>query len=854
MGCEEYRDVQSNQRYLKSFSSLCPQDKVGCEAFLQTNNSVAPWQETYNALCVYDPNNDGVADTCDLELGCLCSADGRDKCTIVRGQTSCRYDEKYFDVPNARQDISTQKVVTDTVVYLLNDPTKYCQNTVKGCSELGLPLISQTKNGDDQTVLSTSTVTYVNDPDRYVESLCLKDLEACEVYSNNGSPYYFKNPRDRVCTRKLLPGAAQEAWYKKNKECLRANGANTGLVCYGSEEEATCAEEFDGTCEEIACPIQLDFASAVKNQPVDESILATYMKSEGICIVRNFPVPVGCTTNADCSDLGGNCQLKWTYECPAGDNGCTSFQDSIDDYQAYMRLDNQEIERKECNGLVSQKTGCILFHNPNIMETQTGPTPSYYSSLATYQFSEVQNESGEVSPVDCSLRTDITQAYCKPVLDKYIEPGVCSGGDRNGFVCRTDSECSGGGGVCDLAPWGVCRFSLFLGANGTPCSDDSSCGPNGLCMYENDSNDIVQVRRDRVCGESLECISQSRTLNESTGVEEQVCTKFQRCSGLQEGGSLRCEEFISDFCNNDIDCKEDFGPESVCDVATKKCSQHILNADFYKDRDTSYAGDDYSGYSLPNKYLIDQYAMVPEGRCLLDEDIELDENGNFVEIQYDPPKDIGPCLSQEECRGECIFPEDDLRYRLTFLNANGDSVGIDGQSNAPENSHINDVKPSVVPDSCRLYPEDNSPFDAALVNTDNPRFQEANKCGEDPTSFACECTYTIKSTGGQPLYVESENSEKLFEEEVPLTGICTVADEEAKYGMPCNENADCRAIRNNTNSPAQCGNFNKTTRHIGWKGFCLEKDLARPTGGAAFPDDFSCLTWYPVGLIAVRLI
>lgn len=147
--CEEYRDDQGKQRFIKSFTNLCNEAFIGCEALVQTFNS----------------------DT----------------------SVESRYQE---DVPDDIRD--TVVVPADSIVYAVNNSTFACEAVDVGCTEVGKTFV----NRDNQ---STYTTEYrILDPDEYDTSLCRVEYDLCEEYSPTGTnsggfPIQFKNPQDRTC-------------------------------------------------------------------------------------------------------------------------------------------------------------------------------------------------------------------------------------------------------------------------------------------------------------------------------------------------------------------------------------------------------------------------------------------------------------------------------------------------------------------------------------------------------------------------------------------------------------------------------------------------------------------------------
>jgi hypothetical protein len=823
LGCEAYQDMNTQVVNAKSFSNLCEADKAGCEAILNTQNSASPWQETWNALCLLpDADGNGFPDVCSDPAGCDCNADFAlgTECRVGAGLTSCRYYRLYNDVPNASLDLSTEVISKDAIQYLVNDPKKQCRSQAKGCTELGKPMISKAGADDNVTVSEVQSVYKRNDPDQYGQTLCSAEFAMCQEYTNKTSKYYFKDPVDRVCVLKQLPEQESARWYKKYKTCRGGSGEKDGIICYGSKEESECSET-GGLCKDEICPIPDDLQLLVQNpklrmlNPQAHERYQLFTQSSGICVEKatGDTINQACSSNNDCP-VDHYCYLKWAYECEAEYDQCSVFQDNFG-RQPYFYLDDDKVDKKSCNSLVSQKSGCALFENDNILETAKGPVQKLWSSHATYQNS-MKNENKDVVPIDCANRENVLK--CQPIepYQTGFEPsGSCDGGPRPGTKCASNADC-GGGGTCDFENWGECAFSSIPEDNGKPCPYENQCG-DGKCVFPNDSNDIVKVRRDRVCGEWLDCVSEFKA-EDASGNPIEVCSQIQRCRTLQEG-STECAKFVSDYCTTNSDCYDLYGTESTCE--NNFCVKTRLTASAYQKRDVSWAGKEYAGYSLFEKYPIEEYRQGTAGQCA----------------------DGKVCFSQYDCAGNGACTKPNIEdWRLSYFDTSTNhpvSQGIDGSKNAPLDSH-DERYPSVVPKSCRAYPESDSPFSRGI--DPSGEFSNVNRCGEDPDEnpWGCECTYKKKIAGGRPIYLDTKGS--MVD---PKTGLCAVADVESDVGKPCTKNSDCGTEEKG----ATCGSYDKSSTEYGWAGYCLEKDFKHNINGIGQQNDFACLTWFPAGIV-----
>lgn len=150
-GCEEYTDQNRDTHYLKSFERLCGEDKVGCQALINTQNSDSPFTQFFNT------ENDTLVGTL-LE-----------------------------DNEIVGSDQTETWVVEDSAL---------CSAEFAGCSFVGtaeLTVQEQPRQYEGRHV--------VNDPDEYSTILCQEQQRSCEAWDgNDGVQYYFKDPGVKTCT------------------------------------------------------------------------------------------------------------------------------------------------------------------------------------------------------------------------------------------------------------------------------------------------------------------------------------------------------------------------------------------------------------------------------------------------------------------------------------------------------------------------------------------------------------------------------------------------------------------------------------------------------------------------------
>jgi len=360
LGCKEYTDQDNDTRHLKSFSSLCREESVGCKSFIDTYNSSSQSNEIYNLLCVLDDTNGG-----------LCQYDGENVCEVEVGRSFCRFKTEDKNIFNAIsgfkqsdyssldafesilrglagsrggiiivKDESTIEVPADKQIYIVDDGSKTCQPIEAGCYEFG--------QGDLYTGNNQLEVYYKNMPDQYSQLLCGAEAQGCESWSNTDSIDYFKIPRTECVYQEASIGKLG-GWFKKD---------NTSEPCY---------------------------PAYVKNNTQE------------------------LWFNAD-SSYNGSVGL-----CPQTQNGCTEFIDPQDlsgvhpDGKPYYLINNEKLQglESECDGIVSKDEQCILFNNRT--EINTG-----WSSLETYRESDTKKTA--ITPISRSQCLSVTLDNGKPVV------------------------------------------------------------------------------------------------------------------------------------------------------------------------------------------------------------------------------------------------------------------------------------------------------------------------------------------------------------------------------------------------------------------------------------------------------
>jgi hypothetical protein len=280
----------------------------------------------------------------------------------------------------------------------------------------------------------------------------------------------------------------------------------------------------------------------------------------------------------------------------------------------------------------------------------------------------------------------------------------------------------------------------------------------------NDANIILKVTRDRVCSEWLECNTEQTVTDPTTGRDSTRCLSVGSC--LQKGADGRCLTW------------------GQLDTGTPT----ILNADYYSKRNVTSAGNDFSGFSIPDQMPVTTFAQTDSSPPVLT------TNGT-------------PATVSQTCKA---YPEADAPFPKSVL------VDNSGPTSGSRISGYNGA--NVCEDgNCEC-----SYRKAVYGTVGNRYFSTGAETGTKADGEKGEIPDAICSGG-------KYDGQKCN----PLA----TGDRDDSSGAP---NLSC----NSGQSTGECTAFTKVDSLMGQKGYCLEHDKAlRVNGSAADP---ACITWLPV--------
>ncbi|HBD05140.1 TPA: hypothetical protein DCZ32_01640, partial [Candidatus Uhrbacteria bacterium] len=634
LGCQEYRTGALGAVYLKSFTKLCSEDKVGCAPFFKTQNTTETGAKIYNATC-----NKVIVQTAPTDCSIDFGSGARTVCTVGVGRSSCRftYDGNVpinssapAQLPNGMV-LGPEAVVSpaDEDMFLVETESAKCSKGGAGCTELGNPTFSQ----DKKSVASLESAFIYNLPNEYSTTLCEADALFCKEFTTTADGnYYFKDPEDKSCEYKtdaVIDGVKYNGWFRKG----------TNSPCY--------------------------FIDANNNGKYDRTGDSAYL------IGGNF---FGIWRNGDASGSAPYAYDGWAGACAAQYDRCTEFADPQDtkngaqpEGEKYAFIKNDRISEadldpaQQCQGQVSQKGGCALFNDSAVPELKWNASASYIKSeRADKLYGEAPFSL--VNPVSCVNAGDgvvraadsKTYALCESRC-KYTSPrpagtvGVFSNLPVNFDVSGTANNVAYGGAcisASDCQPF----EDGFGNAMEGQCVTSNSAAVSAEVLLDvdagllsNDTNTVLKVNRDRTCAEWLTCSSSIMSFDSRTRKFKEVCDKIDLCNAYgEEGQGAQCTSWVEG------DAK-------------------ILDRFEYASRNVGWYGYEYSGMSIPNQIPVQFYDQVDinEGKEVCS------SNSNIV------------CYSDADCvgAGTCTGPDAPQDMRLAHIAgscalANGETCTI----------------------------------------------------------------------------------------------------------------------------------------------------------------------------------
>ncbi|HBU07086.1 MAG TPA: hypothetical protein DEB09_03295 [Candidatus Magasanikbacteria bacterium] len=341
----------------------------------------------------------------------------------------------------------------------------------------------------------------------------------------------------------------------------------------------------------------------------------------------------------------------------------------------------------------------------------------------------------------------------------------------------------------------------------------------------NNANIVLKVVRDRVCGEWLACKTSFNFVDENNKLQ-QICYELGRCSATV--------------------------PNQEC-TKWENNSGGVLDEEIYLNRDVSWMGNEFSGYSLYNKF------QVSDLKFIVKKNADNSVDGVFL-------------VHSEKDDTECYAVPPANNWTVDCSSGDGKNKGVCvdkvcvfnvGGTKNWSGTPVDNLNKYFSSSECKAPPESDSPFASAVVKgsalseiekiqdrtilvTRADGFNNAKYCQGD---INCVCEYqkvTYKS-GIDTDYFAIKNKvswDGIFSTDVNQD----IGEDSRNYvaGEPCSDIASLPAELR-----GYCSKISKKETHRGTYGFCLEPDKSRPLPGPQ--GGFECLTWLPLDVSGSEL-
>ena len=371
LGCDEYKDRDNIQHYLKSFSYLCKDSAVGCELMIDTQNSNSPYSKSFNAGA---PTDDDVT------------------------------------------------VSEDKYIYAVYDKSKECNEEDKGCQRLG-----KAYNYDVTTLYHDAYIK--NNPDKYDSSLCTSDAVDCSAYSTAEGQVYFRDPGDEACEWRQKKNAQGQSWLAKKTHNCDTNNDNIGdgNVCLGDQDcgegERCLEKDVDVECTtDVAGPTKT-FGQGKRQIVQPQGWAGICPADQSTCTELIDPVSAfsdNLVFNGDFKDLGSGPGSGWIVG--------TGQQIKVDEYTLY-RLAGKgtgSLTIKDCDNRFYQLEPYTnrLGNTPNLSTTFT--LDSNMSSIFIYTGASTVCTI-EIDDLSVNNRVEFKKVVVDYQSGKDIDKSSCNG-------------------------------------------------------------------------------------------------------------------------------------------------------------------------------------------------------------------------------------------------------------------------------------------------------------------------------------------------------------------------------------------------------------------------------------------
>ncbi len=619
LGCSLYKDQDGGSQYLRQFTNLCQDSSVGCQLMLDTKNSTNNYiSEIYN-----DINANGVCDN--SEKSCLETEADEYIYAIYDKNNSCSQENKGCERLGKINDIGAKNIFSNT--YVINNPDFYEYNL---CKENNLNCKSWVNsNGRD---------SFFKDPG---EKLCewrqgindsnwawyKKTNKKCDI-NNNGETDNFEN----VCNSSsdcYLSGAYYEngnGSCSQNEDC-RLNVCKND-ICSLSGNDCTG----DSDCEN-------------KNICVSGYCANSCISSEG-----DYACDVSSEKTLGFGGINGKIYQptnNWTGLCSANASTCTELIDPVSAY-AINKITNPDYSDLDSDGEIGDywkvNDQGDSYQNLNLIANRTYTfgvesedneldSKDNLTWVSCFDKKNPNNYIGAIKSLTKNNRfLSADPKYKSFVINDtnqhrvFVYENDNLGVPKDDIVCRVyrnkDNKQDNYSVVVKEA---IIDYQLDNSLNKTSCNGKTSLN-NGCVMFNKRSffNDTPA---------KLNYSAQQSYISETSSIKTPENEDYKNSNTLIKvkpdrvcGAWLACETFVYDK-NGKVSCYD----VAECDLLDKSgnCVNYKTNLDEVRTFQTS-RDQNASGYSLLNNYYIGNMQEV--GSNILKQDFE-DDNNIFKQVE-----------------------------------------------------------------------------------------------------------------------------------------------------------------------------------------------------------------------------
>ena len=477
LGCQEY-SVRDETVTLKSFSRLCSDEAVGCQALIDTQNTETHFANAYNLICDTSiPFSGGVIDPSLPRVGpngeCNVRRNGFTgqtftACTPAPGETSCRFNLRNFESPlsataqgaysqDYTTDLSTEITQGDAISYIVNNPEMSCLSEEVGCRALGNPNITVSVNPTVR-ITQGGNIYYAREFSGASDGVTLYNAGVSPVNTVKGVNVAFANESSLFVYQDDTTGKTN-LFFRHDRDPGVGSGQIALSLANVSPSAVVTMVDDPGETLSVVPASGIGQASWTWTQPVSEGGIIEFDANDSWQIeldvtawaagpLWNFvsasgeKVTLNSVPSADPADTV-RIEYNPTGFSVEGFNFTTDYiRDLPDDYDQILCSE----EALWCEAFATV-TGTQFFKDPrgNVCEWRKG------ESGISNEFKWYKKKQRDTDPdVLCPVTNE------KTVGQNGVSVDTPTGECGDGSICRSDNECAVG--TCQFFA-GACSFS-----------------------------------------------------------------------------------------------------------------------------------------------------------------------------------------------------------------------------------------------------------------------------------------------------------------------------------------------------------------------------------------------------------